>query len=230
MFNRKILTPSFTTAVAAALIGSVALVVTVLILGRNLMVRLVLEKRLTAATGFETSVGRVQVELTRPSVRLFHVRVFNPARLGSKPFVDVLEARVTYDFTELLSRRFKVRELQVLVAEVRFVRQDPKFSTQTVLGRARYQAQPLPDTLVAPLEFTGVDRLVLTAEHFRYVDYFEMTQSQDLLLGLRGAVATNLVEPADWDALWRRIAETKGIQPPPVSPVKPATNTFPTQL
>jgi hypothetical protein len=31
MFNRKLQTPSFTTAVAAALIGSMALVVTVLV-------------------------------------------------------------------------------------------------------------------------------------------------------------------------------------------------------
>jgi hypothetical protein len=162
--------------------------------------------------------------LTRPEIRLAHVRLFNPARLGGKPFVDVIEARITYDLRELLARRFKVLELQVLVDDVRFVRQDPGLSTQAILARSRHQAKPLPAALVAPLDFAGVERLALTVKRYSYSDFFQMTRSQDLPLNLSGVVATNLLQPADWDALWQRLAEDKGIRPPPIQPTAPATN------
>jgi len=211
------------------LVFTLVLAIAVLGFGRNLILRLLLEKRLTEATGFETSIGRVQIEFTSPAVRFFHVRLFNPPRLGGKPFVDILEARVTYDLTDLFSRRFRVRELQVLISDVRFVRQDLRYNTQAILARSQNQARNLPDALVDPLKFLGVDRLVLSAERYRYDDFLEMTQSQDVLLGLRGMVATNLVQSQDWTALWRNIAQAKGIRPPPTQAAPPLSAPPPPQ-
>jgi hypothetical protein len=196
-----------------------ALLITVsvlLALGRNVIARLLLEHRLEAATGFEAAIGRVQIDLTRPVVRITHLRLFNPPQLGRRPFVDILEARITYDLNGLLARRFLVRELRVGVGDVRFVRKDPGVSTQDLFARHRRGREPIGNTLVHPLAYTGVDQLLLSAERYSYIDYVQMARTQDLPLALRDLQASNLTKPEDWTQLWLRFAEHRGIVPPPL--------------
>lgn len=199
------------------LAGLLAVALAVLIVGHNTILRLLLENRLKNVTGLETTVGRVRVEWTRPVVRLSHVRLFNPPVLGGKPFLDIPEARVTYDFTELFSQRFRVRELRVSIEEIRLVRQGSTLSTQALLASYRRKASPVGASLVDPLVYAGVDRLVLSADRYIYQDYFEPLRAQDLFLRVREVSVDNLRAPADWVRLWKQAAQAKGIAPPPLA-------------
>jgi hypothetical protein len=198
----------------------ILLVVTavVVIVGHNTVLRLLLENRIQAATGLETTVGRVRVDWTRPGVRISHVRLFNPPVLGGKPFLDIVEARVTYDFTDLFSKQFRIRHLQLVIEDIRLVHQGVGLSTKDVLKRHREGAPPIGDTLVDPLTFAGVDRLTFSAERYLYLDYAYPGQSQGLRLGWRKLTAENLRRPGDWALLWEHMARAQGIRPLPSPP------------
>jgi len=208
----------------------ILLVVTtvIVIVGHNTVLRLVLENRIQAATGLETTVGRVRVDWTRPGVRISHVRLFNPPVLGGKPFLDIVEARVTYDFTDLFSRRFRVRNLQLVIEDIRLVRQGVGLSTQVALERHREGAPPIGDVLVDPLTFVGVDRLTFSVERYLYLDYANPGQSQGLRLKWRKLTAQNLKRPGDWALLWQHLARAQGIRPlPSPAPSIPAPRLAP---
>jgi hypothetical protein len=203
------------------------------IVGHNTVLRLLLERRLQAATGLETTVGRVRMDWTRPRVHLSHVRLFNPPVLGGKPFLDIPEAQVTYDFTDLFSKKLRVRDLQVVIEDIRLVRQGVGLSTLQLLDRHREGAPPVGSVLVDPLVFTGVDRLTFSVERYLYLDYAQPGQSQGLRLNWRKLTAENLNRPGDWTVLWQHLARAKGIRPlpppaasgatpPPALPANPA--------
>ena len=195
------------------------LTVTVLVLGRNTFLRLLLEQRVEAATGFQTTVGRAYLEWTRPVLRFEHVRLFNPAALEGEPFLDILEAKVTYRFTPLFSQRFHVRKLELNIGDVRLVRGTPGHSTQALLGRQRTQGAPrVAPLLVDPFIFTGVDHLLLTVHRYTYHDRVAPHLSQRLGLNIRDLSVYHLAARADWERLWAQLAQAQGIVPPPLPP------------
>jgi uncharacterized protein involved in outer membrane biogenesis len=197
----------------------VLLAVTVLVLGRNTFLRLLLEQRVQAATGFETTVGRAYLEWARPVLRFEHVRLFNPVSLEGEPFLDILEAKVTYRFTPLFSQRFHVRKLELKIGDVRLVRGAPGHSTQALLSRQRAQGAPrIAPVLVDPFIFTGVDHLFLTVHRYTYHDRVAPHLSQRLALNVRDLSVYQLTARADWERLWAQLAQAQGIVPPPLPP------------
>lgn len=200
---------------AFRLVFLAAVTLVLVAIGHNTVLRLVLEDRIQAATGLETTVGRVRLDWTRPRIRLSHVRLFNPSILGGKPFLDIIEAQVTYDFTDLFSKRFRVRKLQVVIEDIRLVRQGVGLSTASLLNRHREGARPIGDTLVDPLTFVGVDSLTFSVERYLYLDYAQPSQSQGLRVRWHQLTAGNLNRPGDWAVLWQHLARAQGIRPLP---------------
>jgi len=201
------------------LIAVAVVLIVVVALGRNVFFRLMLERRLEAATGFQTTVGRAQVDWLRPVIRFQHVRLFNPPELGGKPFLDILEAKVTYDFTELLAQRFLVRELEMEIGEVRLVRHEVDVSTQALLSRHWARVGPFVGAvLVDPLMFVGVDRLVLSMDRYVYSDHIDVWRTKDVSLGVRELSVEQLRNRGDWLRLWEQLARARGLGPLPLPP------------
>lgn len=201
----------FKWAFRLVVLGVVAVVL--LAVGHNTALRLLLEKRIKEATGFEATVGRVRMEWVRPVLRVSHVRVFHPDALGGRPVVDISEARVRYDFTDLFSGVFRVRELDVVIEEMRFVRAEGGVSTQTLLAGHRAGARPVGEMLVDPLEYAGVDRFTFSAERFYYVDRNGLGSSQSVRLGWQQLRAEQLRKPEDWVLLWEVLNKRQPLIP-----------------
>jgi hypothetical protein len=197
----------------------VLLTVTVVVLGRNTFLRLLLEQRLQAATGLETTVGRAYLEWTRPVIRFQHVRLFNPAALGGEPFLDILEANVTYSFTGLFYQRFHVRKLELNIGDVRLVRAGPAHSTQALIARQSARGVPrIAPLLVDPLTYSGVDHLLLTVKRYTYEDRVTPYLNQRLALNIRDLSVYRVTARTDWERLWGQLAQAQGILPPPLPP------------
>jgi hypothetical protein len=197
----------------------VVLTLTVVVVGRNTFLRLLLEQRIQAATGFETTVGRAYLECTRPVLRFQHVRLFNPAALEGEPFLDILEGKVTYGFIDLFSRRFRVRRLELNIGDVRLVRVAPGHSTQALVARQGAPGAPrVAPVLVEPFGYAGVDHLLLTVQRYTYHDRVDPLRSQRLALNIRDLSVHRLRTRNDWEELWRQLARAQGIAPPPLPP------------
>lgn len=201
---------------AFRLVVLAVIAVVVLAVGHNTALRLVLENRIKEATGFEATVGRVRMEWMRPVLRVSHVRVFHPDALGGRPVVDISEARVRYDFTDLFSGVFRVRELDAEIEEVRFVRAEAGVSTQTLLAGHRAGARSVGQMLVDPLEYAGVDRFTFSADRFYYVDRTGAGRSQAIRLDWRQLRAEQLRKPEDWELLWEVLNKRQPLMPGPV--------------
>ncbi|MFM1942586.1 MAG: hypothetical protein RI897_1568 [Verrucomicrobiota bacterium] len=203
----------FKWAFRLVVLGVIAVVL--LAVGHNTALRLLLESRIKEATGFEATVGRVRMEWMRPVLRVSHVRVFHPDALGGRPVVDISEARVRYDFTDLFSGVFRVRELDAEIEEVRFVRAEAGVSTQTLLAGHRAGASSMGQMLVDPLEYAGVDRFTFSAGRFYYVDRTGGGRSQAIRLDWRQLRAEQLRKPEDWVLLWEVLNKRQPLIPNP---------------
>ncbi|MGA1238487.1 MAG: hypothetical protein ACO34E_16685 [Limisphaerales bacterium] len=205
----------FKWAFRLLVLGVVAVVL--LAVGHNTALRLLLENRIKEATGFEANVGRVRMDWMRPVVRVSHIRVFHPDALGGRPLVDISDALIRYDFTDLFSGIFRVRELDAVIEEMRFVRAEAGVSTQTLLAGHRAGARPMGETLVDPLEYAGVDRFTFSAERFYYVDRTGAGRSQVIRLGWRQLRAEQLRKPEDWELLWDVLNQRQPLLPNPTA-------------
>jgi len=184
------------TAGAAA---AVALLVVALLLSRDLLLRLALERAVTRHTGFALEVQRLQTRLTAPVARLAGVRVRYPGDLGGGTLLEAPVIELEYDPALARQGRWRLRALRVHVRELNLVRTTadktvatrlletlnpkppprPAPSTRPALpsgqkAPASVPASPQPSSPSASRPtgpvFEGVDRLVYSVDAIQYRD------------------------------------------------------------
>src|SRR5262245_14009105 len=103
------------------------ILVALLILCRNAIAKVLVERQIRNATGMDATIGRVQIGIRSPTLTIQNLVVMNPATFGGSRFLDVPELRVEYDPIGLLSRTVHLRLLRLNLGELHIVQnQDGK--------------------------------------------------------------------------------------------------------
>ena len=96
------------------------LVVSLLLL-KDTILKSVAESRLREATGMEVSIGRLEVALDRPVLRIENLVIYNSAEFGGSPLLDLSFLLMEYDFEALRDGHFHARLLRLELKELHIV-------------------------------------------------------------------------------------------------------------
>lgn len=210
------------------LVFGTALLVLALVLLRNVIAEVVLERQLRAATGMEVSIGRVRIGLTEPTLALLDLRVFNTDDFGRTTCLDVPELYVEYDLEALRNRQVHLKKVRLDLAELHIVQNDQgRNNFRELLVRPEVKSSLVGG---GNLEFRGIDTLNLALGRFRYTDLNRPSENDELFIGLKGQVVRNVKSLEDVRPLLTRLALerngkqfydkcfSRGSNSPPVDP------------
>jgi hypothetical protein len=110
-------------AILLLVVAVVALVVVVL-LGLNMIVRTSVSPAVRTLTGFDASVGDVDVRLFSSKIAIKNLKVTNPSDFAEKRLLDAPEIYVEYKLGSLMSSRREFPVMRLNVAEVVYVKNE----------------------------------------------------------------------------------------------------------
>jgi hypothetical protein len=156
------------------LLGLVSLVLALgvgLVLSRNQIARLALEKGLQQRTGWKTSVGAVTLGLGDGSLRIQNLRIHNPEPFGGGLFLDLPELYLAYDPVAAATNTLRLREVRLNLSEVQVV-VDARGRTNVAELQHSLGTLDSPENTrrAGSVRFAGVDTLVVTVGKVVYRD------------------------------------------------------------
>ncbi len=192
------------------LILLVLALVAVVVLFRNPILRMLAERQVREATGMETIVGRVRIDLRAPVVRLENVRLISPAEFGGGLFLDLPDVRLEYDSVALLFRRIRLRRVAFRLDEIRLVR--------TTQGRTNLEAvrERLAQGRLASwlshwdCQYDGTDFVGFSVGRLKYLDAREPEKSEEIYVGVQDVTLKRLRSAEEILGALARLAQSRG--------------------
>lgn len=196
---------------AIRLLVLAVVLVTALLLLKNLLLREWLESRLRRETGLEVRLAGLELALFSPTVRLEGLRFHDPAGFGGAAFLDCPEVYLEYDAVALPGRRVHLRLLRVQIAELAVVRDAAGGSNLEAVRallepRLKAWGQRHPE-----LRFGGIDALNLSLAQVRRQALGAGARAETVRLGARNAVYQNLVTGRDVARALTRFSAQTGL-------------------
>jgi hypothetical protein len=95
-----------------------------IVLGRNILARVAMEKGIKAVTGMDIEVKGVNIGLTGSVISIRGLKVYNPAGYGEKLMFDIPEVYVDIDLMGLLSNKVHIRDLKINIQQANVLLND----------------------------------------------------------------------------------------------------------
>ncbi len=193
----------FRLVVLAVLVG-VALFVF-----RDAILEEITEQRLSARTGLDVRIDRLELALLKPTVTIEGFRVYNPSEFGGGAFLDLRELHVEYHRKPLAQGRMRFKLLRVDLDEMTLVRgRDGRWNFQEIGERINARRPEYEE----PLAFAGIDVLNLSVGQVKRVDLEAGGAARVYRADLRDELFTELYYPSDYVKAASRLALKLGLK------------------
>jgi hypothetical protein len=197
-----------------------------LLLLKDVLLKALAENRISAYTGMDARIGRLELGLLEPKLTLENLKLFNSADFGGSPFVDMPELHLEWHPATVLSGKVRFRLARVSLAEVNIVEaKNGETNVVRLLGRVApaTPARSGPGSYGSGFAFGGIDTLNLTIGKLRHTSLKHPGRSTEYQVNLRNEIVTNVRSTAEltnvvMKALLRKgitIAETPAERPKP---------------
>jgi hypothetical protein len=172
--------------IALGLVLLAVALVAALILSRNWLAKTALTAAIRQRTGWETSLGAVELGMRDGSLRISNLKIFNPPRFGGGPFLDLPELYLAYNAEAAATNALQFREIRLHLAEVQIVVDATGKTNLTELQKSLGDLDSAEaQTRAGSLRFTGIDTLVLTVGRVSFRDLRPGGVSREFSAGLR---------------------------------------------
>lgn len=172
--------------------------VVALFLARNAIFRALAERRIRAATGMETHLGRFEVGLTAPVIHVENLRLYNPPEFGGSLYLDLPELHVEYDPAALARGKLKFKLVRFEFAELNVVR---NAAGKLNVKRPPRDGKPGGAGTKSAAQFAGIGKLQLTLGKVRYTDMKTPAKNRLVDLGVRDEVFNNVKSQEELSAV-----------------------------
>lgn len=99
-----------------------ALIMATFLVAKNQIIKVAVVQAVHMATGFDMSVGKIDVGLFNQSVEIKDLRLYNPSDFPDREAFDIRRVYVKYDRWSLLSDVIKIKQLDIDIPKVVLVR------------------------------------------------------------------------------------------------------------
>jgi hypothetical protein len=174
---------------------AVALIFLVL-LCRDAVTRIVIERWIRSNTGLETRIGKYSSGLFSPDVSIKDLKVYNTPEFGGTPLLEVPEIHVELDREALAQHKLHVTLLRINLAELNIVRNEAGrtniFSLLNQAPMALATTNGLKtESLIKELgdfQFDGIDILNLSLGRIQYLDLQNARNNREIPVNLQNQI------------------------------------------
>ncbi len=204
-----------------------------LVLLKDTLLKSWVENRIRSATGLEVKIGRFEVAIDRPVVRIESFLLYNTAELGGGPLLDIPELHLEYDWEALKAKEIRIKLLRLDLRELNLVEdQKGKTNLSTFIQQLGDVPQPQGSTNKpdSAIKFHGIDTFNLSLGTLRFISLKDPRRNQELKLNLRNVVSQNMRTEQDFMLLLLKVMLRHGLtlllSPAPAHDPR-STNTIP---
>lgn len=176
--------------------------VSLLLLCRNTLLRLVIEHNIRAQTGLYAEIGRFDLGLTTPTVEIQDLKIYNPSGFSNTTFMDIAEIYAEYDRDALLRKEFHVTLLRFNLNELDIVKSPGGLTNIFELSKAAPVKTGNPTTNPnfkeqTGYEFTKIDSLSVSFNKARYIDLQNSANNREQTIGMTNCIVPNVKSAND---------------------------------
>jgi uncharacterized protein involved in outer membrane biogenesis len=161
----------------------------VLVLSKDWLFKKYAERRIAAATGLETRIGKLEESFFKPVVHLENVRLYNPASFGGAPLVDIRELHLEINRGALAQGKLRLTLVRLDVTELNLVRDRAGRTNVALLGQTLGGNSA---TSKSDFKFEQIDVLNLSIGKLRYTDLANPANNRTVDFGVQREVFTNI--------------------------------------
>ena len=182
-----------------------------LLLLKDNMARSVAEQRIRQETGFEAKIGKLELGVFAPTVKLENFVLYNPAVFGGSAFLDIPELHVEYNPRKLPLEGIHVRLIRLKVAELHIVENNEgRTNIMDLLHKIAPNAIASKGNTNEGL-FSGIDMLNLSVGKVRYTNMRRPKRDQSINVRMENELIQNLRSEEDLAAVLFRVLLRAGI-------------------
>jgi len=179
----------------------VALVV-ILLLSRNAILRVYVERQIHVRTGMDAEIGRFSLGLAEPEVTIQNLRLYNPPDFAGTPFLKIPELHVEYDPVALAQHELHITLLRLDLAEIDIVKNQNGQTNIFALG-LKLPAKKSGGGKITGLsgfpneQFPPIDVLDISIGRVRFIDLENQRRNRTQNIGIENLVIKNVKSQAD---------------------------------
>lgn len=179
------------------------------------MAKAVAEREIKRQTGLDVTIGRLEVGLFNPKLRVENLVLYNAPEYGGAPMVNLPELHIEYNRRDLLERRWHLRLLRVNLAELHVVEGRNGRLNLTALDQhlkrvAEQDAKRRSQSAAA--QFAGIETLNLSLGRLRYSSLKNPETKGYYNLAIENWVLTNIQKEEEIPAALQAMAKRKGLE------------------
>jgi uncharacterized protein involved in outer membrane biogenesis len=159
----------------AIVAGIVVVVFVALLLCKNVLIKMAVEKGAKKATGLTLTIGSMDVGLLAPKVDVVEMRLYNPPGFTDRVMFDIPRFLVSFELASFFTKRVHFKTVELDLKELTVVRNKERklnIDALTSVGEKK-QKRPVEEKKAkkeAPPQVT-IDRLILKIGTVAYKDY-----------------------------------------------------------
>jgi len=185
-------------------LGLGLLLALVALLGRDVFLKGLAQKRIEQRTGFRVEIGSLKTGLRVPSLRLRDLRVYNGPDFGGSLLLEIPECYIELDSYQM-EEKFHLRELRLNLTQLNVIRdKSGRFNLERLPHPFQAEASPAatPGTQrpAAPARFAGIDRVRLTIGKINFTDWQKPSRSRVIEVGIKDEWITSIRTEEDLQA------------------------------
>lgn len=190
------------------LIGGITLVLMTDSIARTAMI-----SSIKAQTGLDAEIGRVQVGLLKPTLRVERFVLHSATNFGGLPMLTVPELAMVYDREAAQQQQLKFKTLRLNLSEIQIVEDARGLTNITafpdILGKLQIPKGEVPQGAV---QFRGIDELELSLGTIRFVSLKDPSRNQVIQLGIEKEVIRNVTSETNLYPLLIKLALRGGLE------------------
>ena len=163
-----------------------------------------MEGRIRSQTGMDVKIGKVEIGLASPTLRMDGFKLYNSSAFGGTSLMEIPELYVEYDREAVAQKKLKLKLLRVHVSEITVVRDAKGRTNLDALQSQGGRAQQVG------MEFVGIETLNLTLGKLRYIDLKDPKQTKEVSCGLKEEVVHNVKSAGDLSGVMLKVALKQG--------------------
>lgn len=164
--------------------------------------------RIESETGLQAEMERFNFGVTRPTLTIEDLVLFNTKEFGGGVFLDLGKLYVEYDQQALSNGQLHLREVELDVNELRFVKNEAGKRNYRVLER---RLEGLKQKRDLDLEFKVIDKLTVSLGSFEYTDMADPNAGIRKDLGVDKFVLRDVRSEADLGRLVMTVLLKNGL-------------------
>ncbi len=156
----------------AKILPALALLVLVVVLGRNVLATIAVQASIRSLTGMRVEIRHLDMGLVTQRLRLRGLRLLNPPAFHHEVLADIPEVDVSYNFPALLQQRLHLRRAVIRIGEIGIVRNEQgETNVEYLRRRLTPPSKALGPTQRREAENFLIDRIVLSIGAVKFYDY-----------------------------------------------------------